>query len=280
MPQVTTPTRLAPTVSAISSVVLGRSVPKSALPDEDPARAPMDAEDRPEREPGEDLAAQRPATSRARRTSPSAIARMTSVEACEPALPPLEMMSGMNSARTTACAISSSKSPIAVAVSISPTKRSASQPRALADHLARGRSGGTARRGPPCRRSSGCPRSPPRWTTSTTSSTVTMPFIRPSRVDDRDGVAVVLGAMMRATASWSSVVGHASPRRLHDVGDAAVGRRGEEVAERHDAERAAAPGRARTRSRWSRPARAPGGAGSGSPRRRSSRAAGARSAGS
>ena len=31
-------------------------------------------------------------------TSPSASARMTSVDACEPELPPLEMMSGMNSA--------------------------------------------------------------------------------------------------------------------------------------------------------------------------------------
>ena len=43
------------------------------------------------------------------RTSPSAMARMTSVEACEPELPPLLMISGMNSASTTARAISSSK---------------------------------------------------------------------------------------------------------------------------------------------------------------------------
>ena len=42
------------------------------------------------------------------RTSPSAIARMTSVVAWEPELPPLEMMSGTNSASTTARAISSS----------------------------------------------------------------------------------------------------------------------------------------------------------------------------
>ena len=34
-------------------------------------------------------------------TSPSASARMTSVDACDPELPPLEMMSGTNSARTT-----------------------------------------------------------------------------------------------------------------------------------------------------------------------------------
>ena len=43
-----------------------------------------------------------------RRTSPSASARMTSVEACEPELPPLEMISGTNSASTTACSISCS----------------------------------------------------------------------------------------------------------------------------------------------------------------------------
>ena len=53
---------------------------------------------------------------------------MTSVDACEPELPPLEMMSGTNSASTTARAISSSKCAIAVAVSISPTKSTESQP--------------------------------------------------------------------------------------------------------------------------------------------------------
>ncbi len=53
---------------------------------------------------------------------------MTSVAACEPELPPLLMISGTNSASTTARAISSSKKPIAVAVSISPTNSTASQP--------------------------------------------------------------------------------------------------------------------------------------------------------
>ena len=53
---------------------------------------------------------------------------MTSVDACEPELPPLEMMSGTNSARTTAFAISASKAPIAVAVSISPRNSAVSQP--------------------------------------------------------------------------------------------------------------------------------------------------------
>ncbi len=61
-------------------------------------------------------------------TSPSASARMTSVEACDPELPPLEMISGTNSARTTAFAISFSKKPIAVAVSISPRNSAVSQP--------------------------------------------------------------------------------------------------------------------------------------------------------
>ena len=55
--------------------------------------------------------------------------------ACEPELPPLEMISGTNSASTTALAISSSKYPIAVAVNISPTNKTASQPRALFDHV-------------------------------------------------------------------------------------------------------------------------------------------------
>ena len=52
---------------------------------------------------------------------------MTSVAACEPELPPLLMMSGTNSARMTARAISFSKNPMAVAVSISPMNSTASQ---------------------------------------------------------------------------------------------------------------------------------------------------------
>jgi hypothetical protein len=63
-----------------------------------------------------------------RRTSPSAMARITSVEACDPEFPPLLMMSGTNRASTTARAISPSKRAMAVAVSISPRKRAASQP--------------------------------------------------------------------------------------------------------------------------------------------------------
>ena len=53
---------------------------------------------------------------------------MTSVAAWEPELPPLEMMSGTNKARTTAFEISSSNAPIAVAVSISPRNSAVSQP--------------------------------------------------------------------------------------------------------------------------------------------------------
>ncbi len=64
-------------------------------------------------------------------SSPSARARTTSVDACEPELPPLEMMSGTKSARTTARAISPSKRPIAVAVSISPMKSADSHPARL-----------------------------------------------------------------------------------------------------------------------------------------------------
>ena len=53
---------------------------------------------------------------------------MTSVAACDPELPPLEMMSGTNKASTTAFWISASKAPIAVAVSISPRNNAVSQP--------------------------------------------------------------------------------------------------------------------------------------------------------
>jgi hypothetical protein len=53
---------------------------------------------------------------------------MTSVAACHPELPPLEMMSGTKRARTTARSISRSKNPMAVAVSISPRNRTTSHP--------------------------------------------------------------------------------------------------------------------------------------------------------
>ena len=51
----------------------------------------------------------RPATRHQSRnvTSPSAIARTIKVDACEPELPPLEMINGKNNASTTALAISS-----------------------------------------------------------------------------------------------------------------------------------------------------------------------------
>jgi hypothetical protein len=42
-----------------------------------------------------------------RRTSPRAIARITSVDACDPQLPPLEMISGTNAASTVTRSISS-----------------------------------------------------------------------------------------------------------------------------------------------------------------------------
>ena len=57
-----------------------------------------------------------------------ASARITSVDACDPELPPLEMINGTNNARTTALAISFSKKPIAVAVSISPRNSTTSHP--------------------------------------------------------------------------------------------------------------------------------------------------------
>jgi len=59
--------------------------------------------------------------------SPSESERIIRDAACEPELPPLEMMSGIKVASTIALAISSSKYAIAEAVSISPTKRMTSQ---------------------------------------------------------------------------------------------------------------------------------------------------------
>ena len=53
-------------------------------------------------------------------TSPSAMALMISVAACDPLLPPLLTINGMNRDNTTAFAISCSKKPIAVAVNNSP----------------------------------------------------------------------------------------------------------------------------------------------------------------
>ena len=53
---------------------------------------------------------------------------MMRLAACDPELPPLEMTSGTKSARTTARAISSSKCPMAEAVSISLRKSTTSHP--------------------------------------------------------------------------------------------------------------------------------------------------------
>ena len=68
------------------------------------------------------------------------------------------------------------------------------------------------------------------WTTSTMSSTVTMPCMRPSRVHHRDGHQVLRGDQ-RATASWS----RCPARETTSVfmrSRPAVRRRGEELAER------------------------------------------------
>src|SRR5688572_6873174 len=59
--------------------------------------------------------------------SPSAMARMINVDACEPELPPLEITRGIKMESTTALAISCSYLPIAVAVNISLRKRMINQ---------------------------------------------------------------------------------------------------------------------------------------------------------
>ena len=114
---------------------------------------------------------------------------MTSVDACDPELPPLEMMSGTNSARTTAFAISFSKNPIAVAVSISPMNRTTSQPARFL----------TIRDSEICRYGSSNASDPPNsWNsrvatasaTSRASSTVTMPMSTPAVSSHRQGAPV------------------------------------------------------------------------------------------
>src|SRR5258708_39781180 len=61
-------------------------------------------------------------------TSPSAMARIINEEACEPELPPLEIINGTNRASTTALAISPSKKPMAVAASLFPQKKTTRHP--------------------------------------------------------------------------------------------------------------------------------------------------------
>ena len=93
-------------------------------------------QDGAEREAGRQLAHRDPPPVAQADLAASAIARMMSEVACEPELPPELMISGMNSASTTARPISCSKWPIAVAVSISPRKSAREPAGALADHLA------------------------------------------------------------------------------------------------------------------------------------------------
>ncbi len=134
-----------------------------------------------------------------RRNSPSAMARMTSVVACDPELPPLEMISGTKSASTTAFSISLSNTPMAVAVSISPRKSAASQPARLRiiSLSAMVRYGSPSDSEPPSFWMS----SVASWlTTSTMSSTVTMPFIRFSLSTTGTAIRPVLRTR-RATAS-------------------------------------------------------------------------------
>ena len=86
---------------------------------------------------------------------------MTSVAACEPLLPPLEMISGTNSTSTIASRDPAPRTPpCALSVSSCPRNSSDQPAHALAQHLERSRSACTAVPAPRCRRSSGCPRWP------------------------------------------------------------------------------------------------------------------------
>ena len=157
-----------------------------------------------------------PATSRRSLTSPSASARMMSVAACEPELPPLEMISGTNSARTTAL-----RDLLLEEAHRRRREHLAEEQRrqpagALPDHAPEARSACRARR---------APRMPPnRWmssvaassATSSTSSTVTMPMSMPAvsvtgsadavyRAEDRDRRLLVVGRLQRDEAAVHQV---------------------------------------------------------------------------
>ena len=103
---------------------------------------------------------------------------MMSVVACEPELPPLEIMSGTNKASTTALAISSSKNPIAVAVNISLRNKITSQGARLRTScgIEMSRYGASRASEPPMRWNSTVASFS---ATSSTSSMVTMPTIAP-----------------------------------------------------------------------------------------------------
>jgi hypothetical protein len=143
-------------------------------------------------------------------TSPRASARMARVAAWEPELPPLEMIRGTKSARTTARSISFSKKPMAVAVSISPRNRTVSQPARRRSMDANGISRyGSSRASTP----------PNRWSvrvaadsaTSSTSSMVTMPMSVPP--ESVTGRATRPSRWKTGTAdSWTSVAFSATTR--------------------------------------------------------------------
>src|ERR1051326_4521118 len=133
-PQSTTPTSAKPTVNATS----GQCGPYSSrwkyfspMMDHSATRKiPIAPRIAPNEKPAR---ISRPATRHQSRsvTSPSAMARTISVEACDPELPPLEIINGKNNANTTALAISSWKLAIAVAVNISPKNKTTNQPARL-----------------------------------------------------------------------------------------------------------------------------------------------------
>jgi len=136
VPQRTTPVSESHTVSATSGQC-GPYTPGEAIDQRVILRKPM----RPRTPPST-----RPVRTSRRMTrhqspslsSPTASARMMSVAAWEPELPPLLMMRGTKMASTTARAISSSNRPMAVAVSISLRNKTRSHPARLRMRLQKG----------------------------------------------------------------------------------------------------------------------------------------------
>ena len=163
-------------------------------------------------------------------TSPSASARMTSVEACDPELPPLEMMSGTNSARTTAREISSSNSAHRRGGQHFAEEQRRQPAGALLDHAARTRSACTARRALPIRRCAGSLWWPSASATSSTSSIVTMPMSMPAVSVTGSARAVVLAEHGHGRLLIVGRLQRHEPA-IHQVGDALVERRQQELAD-------------------------------------------------
>ena len=125
-------------------------------------------------------------------TSPSASARMTSVDACEPELPPLEMIERHEQREHDRLARSPSRRRPSPSPSASRRGTAPSASRRASAPCAGTRSPCRARRAPPIRRCAGFPSVAAASATSSTSSMVTMPMSMPAVSVTGSADAVVL----------------------------------------------------------------------------------------